>query len=78
MFNDCIQPLLLPNDEKAQPESHMEIAKLIWVELASLTLTFAVTIAVFPTLVSMYNPTGSYIPDKVPTSVFFSSLTKLF
>ncbi|CBY06701.1 unnamed protein product [Oikopleura dioica] len=64
------QPLLLPTDEKAKPESHLEIAKIIWPELAALTFTFAVTIAVFPTLVSTFVPVDGYFPDKFFSPVF--------
>lgn len=49
-----------------------EIMKEIWFELASLTITFCITIAVFPTLVSMYHPVDSesWLPEKYFIPIF--------
>lgn len=66
------RPLLLPEGAKPTPMSYTEIMKEIWFELASLTITFCITIAVFPTLVSMYRPTDTldWLPEKYFLPIF--------
>jgi len=70
--NFIFQPLLLPEGSKPTPLAYHEIIKEIWFELISLTITFCITIAVFPTLVSMYNPidSQSWISEKYFIPVF--------
>jgi len=65
------QPLLSPSSPVQEiTESYWSIFQTVWVEAVCLVATFTITIAVFPTLVSTFQPSDDIVSPKYFLPIF--------
>ena len=71
LLNQLFQPLLSPSSPVQEiTESYWSIFQTVWVEAVCLVATFTITIAVFPTLVSTFEPSDDIVTPKYFLPIF--------